>query len=241
VIYTTTTANTGTGLTLNVNSLGAKSVAKWQTSTTLAANDVRANTENLACYDGTNWEIDKIGNAPSGTGNLSGTWTSTGNLVTTDGAATAQDSGIYYSPVYLSSSMSAQTTATPTPITGMAWNLAASTNYALTCQIAVTLATTATIAFDLNGPGSPTSYTLTYQGGIGSAGSSAARSVIGATSWGTATPASLASAESAVVVLTAGIQNGTTASGTQLQLRTIANGTNALTVLKDSFCTLTTN
>lgn len=29
IVYTTTTANTGSGLTLNVNSLGAKSVAKW--------------------------------------------------------------------------------------------------------------------------------------------------------------------------------------------------------------------
>lgn len=66
VIYTTTTANTGAGLTLNVDALGAKSVAKWQNVTTLAANDVRANTENLACYDGTNWELDTIGNAPSG-------------------------------------------------------------------------------------------------------------------------------------------------------------------------------
>jgi hypothetical protein len=66
IIYTTTTANTGTGLTINVNSLGTKSVAKWQTATTLAANDVRANTEILMKYDGTNWEMDSIGNAPSG-------------------------------------------------------------------------------------------------------------------------------------------------------------------------------
>lgn len=66
IIYTTTTANTGTGLTVNVNSLGAKSVAKWQTTTTLAANDVRANTEIWMKYDGTNWEMDSIGNAPSG-------------------------------------------------------------------------------------------------------------------------------------------------------------------------------
>jgi len=65
VIYTTTTANTGTGLTLNVNSLGAKSVAKWQGTTTLAANDVLANKQIIACYDGTNWELSTIGNAPS--------------------------------------------------------------------------------------------------------------------------------------------------------------------------------
>ena len=70
VIYTTTTANSGAGLTLAVNGAAAKSVAKWQNVTTLAANDVRASTENLACYDGTNWEIDKIGNAPGGSGTV---------------------------------------------------------------------------------------------------------------------------------------------------------------------------
>jgi hypothetical protein len=68
IIYTTTTANTGTGLTLNVNGLGAKSVAKWQGTTTLAANDVLANKQELACYDGTNWELSTIGNPPAVSG-----------------------------------------------------------------------------------------------------------------------------------------------------------------------------
>ena len=66
IVYTTTTANTGTGLTVNVNSLGAKSVAKWLSSTTLAANDVLASKEQLLCYDGTNWELATIGNPPAG-------------------------------------------------------------------------------------------------------------------------------------------------------------------------------
>ena len=69
IIYTTTTANTGTGLTINVNSLGAKSVAKWQGTTTLAANDILASKYVLMTYDGTNWEASTIGNAPSGSGN----------------------------------------------------------------------------------------------------------------------------------------------------------------------------
>lgn len=71
IIYKTTTANTGAGLTINVNSLGAKSVAKWQTTTTLAANDVRAGAFIPMYYDGTNWEAASIGNAPSTSG-LSG-------------------------------------------------------------------------------------------------------------------------------------------------------------------------
>lgn len=66
IVYTTTTANSGTGLTLNVNSLGAKSVAKWLNSTTLVAGDVEANSPQLACYTGTVWNLSVIGNAPSG-------------------------------------------------------------------------------------------------------------------------------------------------------------------------------
>ena len=68
VIYTTTTANSGTGLTLNVNTLGAKSVAKWLGTTALAAGDVAANSPQLACYNGTVWNLSTIGNAPSGGG-----------------------------------------------------------------------------------------------------------------------------------------------------------------------------
>ena len=68
IVYSTTTANTGTGLTINVNSLGAKSVAKWQNTTTLAVGDVAANTQILMTYDGTNWEMGPIANAPSGGG-----------------------------------------------------------------------------------------------------------------------------------------------------------------------------
>lgn len=80
IIYTTTTANTGAGLTLNVNSLGAKSVSKWMGSTTtLAANDVLANKDTLACYDGTTWELSDIGNAPSGSGGV--TWDAIGTPV----------------------------------------------------------------------------------------------------------------------------------------------------------------
>jgi hypothetical protein len=66
ITYTTTTANTGSSLTLNVNSLGAKSVAKWQGTTALVANDVLANKQVQACYDGTNWELGTIGNSPGG-------------------------------------------------------------------------------------------------------------------------------------------------------------------------------
>lgn len=62
--YTTTTANSGTGLTINVNSLGAKSVAiasltGW--TTTLTAGAIPASTPMLACYTGTNWNMAATG------------------------------------------------------------------------------------------------------------------------------------------------------------------------------------
>ena len=82
VIYTSTTANTGTGLTVNVNSLGAKSIAKWQATTTLAANDLLANKETRMCYDGTNWEMDSIGNPPVGSGTVTTTGTPATNALT---------------------------------------------------------------------------------------------------------------------------------------------------------------
>lgn len=61
-------SNSGTSATLNVNSSSAAPLAKWQTTTTLATNDFRANSYTVLTYDGTNWEAQTIGNAPSGGG-----------------------------------------------------------------------------------------------------------------------------------------------------------------------------
>ena len=62
ILYKTTTQNTG-ALTVNVNSLGAKSVAKWQ-GLAVIAGDVKANTLIPLYYDGTNWNMMAPGNAP---------------------------------------------------------------------------------------------------------------------------------------------------------------------------------
>ena len=66
IIYSTATANTG-DLTLNVNSSSAAHVRKWLGASTLAAGDMPANQQVVACYDGTYWEMMTIGNAPGGT------------------------------------------------------------------------------------------------------------------------------------------------------------------------------
>src|SRR5581483_5879163 len=76
IIYTTTTANTGTSLTVNVTSLGAKSVAIAGSSgwtTTLTAGVIQANKPVLMIYDGANWDVMQTGTAASGGGGSSGT------------------------------------------------------------------------------------------------------------------------------------------------------------------------
>ena len=90
---TISTANTGAGLTLNVNSLGAKSVAKWQGTTTLVAGDVPVSKPVQACYDGTNWNLATIGNAPTGSGNTTSTSLTTGYLPKASGANAIVNSG----------------------------------------------------------------------------------------------------------------------------------------------------
>ena len=70
VVYTTTTTNSGTGLTLNINSLGAKSAAVASSAgwtTVLAVGAVPANTPITACYNGTNWNLSGTGQQGSAT------------------------------------------------------------------------------------------------------------------------------------------------------------------------------
>jgi hypothetical protein len=71
IVYTTTTTNSGTGLTTNVDSLGAKSIAIAGASgwtTTLIASIIPANKPILMCYDGTNWDAMQTGTAASSGG-----------------------------------------------------------------------------------------------------------------------------------------------------------------------------
>jgi hypothetical protein len=140
---------------------------------------------------------------------------------------------------YLASNMSAQTSTTPMNITGMAWNITASKNYRLDCEIGVTQTASATVAFELAGPGSPTSYNLIMEGPLGASGVYKEIGVLAQTSWGVSTGASTSLTASIVIHVKAQIQNSTTSSGTQLTLQTVANGTNSITVLANSVCVLT--
>jgi hypothetical protein len=137
VIYTTTTANTGTGLTLNVNALGAKSVAKWQGTTTLAANDVLANKEVLTCYDGTNWELHTIGNAPSGGGGVTNVGTNSplsGGPITTTG--TISCATCVTSAAALTSNQAVNGNGSQTTVTGFSDTAGTITSGHLACYTA---------------------------------------------------------------------------------------------------------
>jgi hypothetical protein len=71
VVYQTTTTNSGAGLTIYVNSLGAKSVAIPGASgftTTLTAGIIPANKPQLMCYDGTNWNDQQTGTVSAASG-----------------------------------------------------------------------------------------------------------------------------------------------------------------------------
>lgn len=90
VTYTTTTTNSGAGLTLNVNSLGVKSVAipgasGW--TTTLTAGIILANKPLHACYDGTNWDIAATGTVAAAP--VTSVFGRTGGVVATSGDYTA--------------------------------------------------------------------------------------------------------------------------------------------------------
>lgn len=139
----------------------------------------------------------------------------------------------------LTSAMGAQTTATVTNVTNMTWNVAANKNYVMHCTLPITFAASATIAFAIGGPGTPTSHTINAGPDLGIAGAFGDVSLVNSATYGTKTTASGAVAGTQVIVLDAIIRNGATASGTALTLQTAANGTNAITMLADGACSLT--
>lgn len=160
LIYSTTTTNTG-ALTLNANASGAASVKKWMSSAALVSGDVPSGVPMLAIYDGADWNIVDIGNAPTGGGTL---WSTIGNpggnLALTMGSnLTEFDYTTALSNAWkLAVNITAATVTTPqaSPVVnlvcGTDWTGAgASTQGCATVQYtpAVGLNTQATVTFDL--------------------------------------------------------------------------------------------
>jgi hypothetical protein len=140
---------------------------------------------------------------------------------------------------FLATSMGTQASATLTAITGMSWTLVASKNYRLSCEIPITLTSTATAAFGLVGPGSPTSYNLDMYGAIGAAGAYSDQNIIAQAAWvSTKTGASGALAGTAIFHVNAEIQNGSTAGTLTLDTSNVA-AAGTIQVLANAVCNLT--
>lgn len=138
----------------------------------------------------------------------------------------------------LTTAMSSQTTATCTDITNMSWSVLANKSYYLHCSMAITSVTSATTAVCLNGPGTPTSYSLRILGQT-VANAFGGGDTINQSAWQTKTGTVTVGNGSKLFTVDASIANGSTASGTNLSLQTAANGTNAITMKPDTSCTLT--
>jgi hypothetical protein len=145
-----------------------------------------------------------------------------------------------YPPALVTANIGATNSSTPATITGCSWPIQASKNYILTAEVWVTFVSSATIKFQLAGPGTATSYSLTFEGPIGGSAAYDQVNLLAQTAYATASGASGApGAVTELIHVRAGIQNGTTASGTNLALQTIANGSNNINVLANSTCQLT--
>jgi hypothetical protein len=230
--------STGTGVTTFLTTPSTTNLASAVTAANAAGT---FNVASTTTYNGTSSGTTVVGCIPiascaSGFGST--TVNSVWKMVTSGSAG----GGVAFddeSAGFTTSAMTNQTTATCTPITNMSWSISASKDYILRCQIPRTLAATATLQYCLNGPGTPTSYSLDVQGANGTSGAWSDINLLASTTYGTKTTASVAAANTAVDNIYAFIQNGSTGSGTALTLQTAANGTNAITVLANASCTLT--
>lgn len=92
-IFTTINqANSGSS-TLNVDGIGAKTIKKWQNAANLIAGDLQASTAVIVRYDGTNFELDTVGNVPTTGTVTSAVIAGTANQVTASGTCTITSTG----------------------------------------------------------------------------------------------------------------------------------------------------
>lgn len=134
-IFTAINQNNSGSSTLNIDSIGAKTIKKWQNTANLASGDLQANAAVILRYDGTNLELDTIGNAPSGG---SGTVTSiattspiTGGTITTTGTiacATCVTSAASLTSGAIMTGAGSQASQTNTTGTGVVTALGVATN-----------------------------------------------------------------------------------------------------------------
>lgn len=250
VITTNFVSPGGVGATNNLIGNGAAyHKLTWNVSGTVSACTIALDSS----VDGNSWSAGGVIAGQTCTTN--GTITSTSTIVnyvrlnmtsfTGTGSVFVIDQGYVNNPAgggtttvnaYLTSPMSQQTSATCTDITGMSFALAANKQYKLQCFIPITGSASATLQYCLNGPGTPTSYSINH---LAKAATPVSGDSINQVAWGSKTSSTTIGAVTIGTTVTATIVNGSTASGTNLTVQTAANGTNGITVLADSSCSLT--
>lgn len=162
VTYLTTTANSGTALTVNINSLGAKSVAipsssGW-TTTLVAGSSIPANKPMLLCYDGTVWDASGTGFASTGGAAAPTVTISTSGPVTVAGTG----SGFWYN-----NAAGAIPFNLPTITSGMLGNLFFCFRNYTGKTGAITLQSPSATYIDLNGATASAAGTLVSGGALG--------------------------------------------------------------------------
>jgi hypothetical protein len=170
-------------------------------ATTLAANDVLANKPTLACYDGTNWEIETIGNAPTGGGGGVTTFSGDGTLISNSASTGAVTTTLATAAAHKYFGNNTGSTGAPSYSSIVAADLPtlSTTVDGITCTIGTTCTVNNTLDKSATGLANPTA-DATFTQPIGS--------TVGITLNGTA-PASVSTATgtnaSSILVVTAPI------------------------------------
>lgn len=166
VLFTANTANTGAA-TVNIDSLGSKTIVKLGggITTALADNDIRANQRVMLQYDGTNFQmLSQLGNAASGGGGST--------VLPGYGQATAPASGVtwYFSFSPMGSPSNTSDDAQQVPVrAGTLQNLRiyTSTSQGAADNVCTVWVVPAADAYGANGSASSVVTTITASGGAG--------------------------------------------------------------------------
>jgi hypothetical protein len=153
-IFTSINQNNSGSATLNIDTIGAKTIKKWQGTSNLAAGDLQSANAVLLVYDGTNLEAETIGNAPSGSGIASATMGGSASAIVW--TTSQQIRNIYGGPQASNTTVAVDEVpqGRAKTITGIQWALAAAQGSATTnltfTFVDATASTSATCAVSTN-------------------------------------------------------------------------------------------
>jgi hypothetical protein len=207
-------------------------IATWITaggagSTTLSYTNTAGVTGGTCTVNPATWVTALLNNGSghsTGADNQIGLYTydKNGNIIREISTSTnfpSTDGSAYNLMIAAGTTLATATCTGSTAVPGMAWPMLANKNYRLSCDLPLVLTGAATAAVCLNGPAGPISYNLDLFGALGAAGAWQENSLFNQTSYLVHTPASAAFAGTQMSHVAAEIQNGSTASSTNLTLQ----------------------